>query len=590
MVNSLPSVMERDEPSNTPSSSRTPVKSPSQRTPNGSNKKVPVGAKTPSSAVPRPTLNEMHPSKVRQSTTKQPDSGLLLGFNPVKRDTNGNVVKDAVVHDTPSKAKAPASHKYGTPGNEFKFSCQESQLSDEAKRLMDSVREDVAKIKAQMTQDKGKQTHAENVAERLHGDRKIAKPKGKAGRFSDVHMAEFKKMDSIAGHASAFRATPGRFQPATQPTIQPVSKSLKRTNSKARLDEAYEQASPSKPPINRSPAPAAAGAKRARRDETDDVSTHRPLPKDADAPKPIDRRPRNVVRSSLMTPTKSSMARMSASVRPGKASKIPSLAQSPSKAAQPPHAPRTDFNPRFKSQLPTLRGLKSILRRHQPLFSKDPLKIASGTHVAAPDFSSDMLMAGTCASGEPHTPSPKKHVDFSASTKSPPELAQASPSPTKILTVHMRPESDVAYPALPTLTPEKESNPAKPASEQADAPSIRQVRTSDAATGPPSVPEIPGVPHGIGNKKRNREEVDDDVGDENVPPPDATERSAKRTKFNTPPARNLPTSSPIKGHPNTPRRATPGRDGTPASTKQRRVALSLSRLNMLAAPKHRPGA
>ena len=64
---------------------------------------------------------------------------------------------------------------------------------------MESVRGDVARIKAQMVHDKSKQDHEE------HGDRKIAMPKGRAGRFSDVHMAEFKKMDSIAGHASAFR-------------------------------------------------------------------------------------------------------------------------------------------------------------------------------------------------------------------------------------------------------------------------------------------------------------------------------------------------------------------------------------------------
>jgi hypothetical protein len=577
--------MERDEPSGPPANARTPVKSPSQRTPHASHKKESSGAKTPTSvSAARPTLNEMHPSKVRQSTTKQPDSGLVLGFNPVKKDANGNIVKDTVAHDTPSKAKASPSHQFGTPGYEFKFSCQESQLSDEAKRLMENVREDVAKIKTQMVQDQGKQTHAESAAEGLHGDRKFAKPKSKTGRFSDAHMTEFKKMDSIAGHASAFRATPGRFQPVAESATQPVAKSLKRTNSKARLDEPNEQASPSKAPAKRSPAPAAAGAKRARHDETDDASSRRPSSKDGSAPKPINRRPRNTVRGSLMTPTKSSMARTSASVRPSKTSKIPSLV-SPSKTAETPHTPRTDFNPRFKSKLPTLSGLKSILRGHQPLFSKDPTKIAAGTHAAAPDFSPDLLLAGARGNDEPQTPSPKKHVDFSSSTKSRHELAQASPSPTKIPS--LRPDSDIVYPALPALTPEKASTPAKPTNDQSKATSIRQVRTSAAAAQPILNPEIPGVPHGIGNKKRNREETNDDAGDENVPPPDAIERSTKRVKVNTPPANKRPTPSPIKTRPNTPRRITTSRAGTPASAKQRKGALSMSRLNMLATPKHR---
>jgi hypothetical protein len=36
-------------------------------------------------------------------------------------------------------------------------------------------------------------------------------------------MAEFRKMDSIAGHASSFRATPGRFQPVTMTRLAAVA-------------------------------------------------------------------------------------------------------------------------------------------------------------------------------------------------------------------------------------------------------------------------------------------------------------------------------------------------------------------------------
>lgn len=575
--------MEREEPSDSVSNARTahtPVKPSGQKTPTSNNKKQFVNAKTPTSvSTVHPTMKEMHPSKVRHSTTKQADSGLVLGFNPVKRDANGNVVNDSAIHNTPSKTPASPSAQFGTPGFDYNFSCQESQLSDEAKMLMESHREEAARIRSQMSQDKGKQAGAERAAEALHGGRKIALPKGKAGRFSDVHMAEFKKMDSIAGHASAFRATPGRSQPAT--------KSLKRTNSKTRLDEPNNLSSPSKPSVKPS-APAETSTKRVKHDKTDDASTRRSSSKESDGPKPAtpkpaNRRPRPTIRSSLMTPTKSTIARNSASVRPPKTSLIPSVARSPApNGVSSPHTPRTDFNPRFKSHLPTLSGLKSILRRHQPLFSKDPVKIAAGTHAAAPDFSSDLLTFGVNGKNDPQTPSPKKHVNFSASTNSRHELTQASPSPSKI-PVQARPESDVVYPTLPALTPEKATTAEKPPSIKAKPTTIRQVPPFEISI-QPQMPELPSVPHGIDNKKRHREETEDEH--ENLPPADVTQRSAKRVKVSTPAPKN-PASSPLKGRTNTPRQGTPSRAGTPATAKQKRGVLSLSRLNMLAKPKPR---
>ena len=51
-------------------------------------------------------MGNMHPNKVHQSTTKKADSGLILGFNPVKQDEHGNVVKDSVIQDTPTKVRA----------------------------------------------------------------------------------------------------------------------------------------------------------------------------------------------------------------------------------------------------------------------------------------------------------------------------------------------------------------------------------------------------------------------------------------------------------------------------------------------------
>jgi hypothetical protein len=200
----------------------------------------------------------MHPSKAHQSTTKQPDSGLVLGFNPVKRDSTGKPIKENAATNTPSKVISSPPSKLDSPSKfDFRFSTDDSKLSDEARKLMESVREDVARIKAQMVLDKGEQQRKDQDA--VEG-RKIAQPKGKAGRFSDAHMSEFKKMDSIAGHASAFRAQPGRFQP--------LDKSLKRKSSKACLDEPEQKPSPSKAPLG--------GTKRVKRSDGQDTSVIRP--------------------------------------------------------------------------------------------------------------------------------------------------------------------------------------------------------------------------------------------------------------------------------------------------------------------------
>jgi hypothetical protein len=539
----------------------------------------------------------MHPSKAHQSTTKQVDSGLVLGFNPIKKDANGNLVKESMADYTPTKSKAsPAPSHFGTPGYEFKFG-QDAQLSDEAKQLMERVRGEAAHIRAQMIMDKSNHAEQEDTeAEHKQGDRKIAMPKGRASRFSDVHMAEFKKMDSIANHASSFRAAPGRFQP--------VTKSLKRTKSKAQLDETESNPPPSRSPAKQPTAasPAAVNNKRVKHNPANDASSNlsqantTQTEQNKTARKPVGPRPRSMIRSSLMTPTRASMARTtSASLKAPKTTLIPSLARSPdTRALASPRTPRTDFNPRFKSSLPTLGNLKSILRRRQPLFSRDPSKIAAGTHVAAPDFNPDSLFAsksGDMTDSAP-TPSPKKHVEFTPSVKSRHQLAEASPSRSKIPTTPSRSNlSDIVYPTLPTLTPE-----AKAAAEPSDdksalSPSIRHVRKSNANENDNAYPELPvvthGIAHGIGNKKRHREEVDDDNSNgadnaENVPPTDAPveERSAKRIKA---------TPSPVKFQPaKTPVRTPSGRMGTPASAKQKsRNVLSLSRLNMLAKPKGR---
>jgi hypothetical protein len=81
----------------------------------------------------------------------------------------------------------------------------------------------------------------------VSSQRKKAEAKGKMTRFSDVHMKQFKNMDSIANHPSAFRADPTRFKPVVGQSLKkspskpdlanPETNKLKRTQSKADLAE-----------------------------------------------------------------------------------------------------------------------------------------------------------------------------------------------------------------------------------------------------------------------------------------------------------------------------------------------------------------
>lgn len=627
----LATVTERDEepPAATAASPFATVPKTPDHDPAAHMKSPP--AKTPTTADQhfRPPHEEMHPSKVRQSTTKQADSGLILGFKPVKKDADGNVIKEGLAESTPTKTRgASPSNQLGTPGFEFKFASHETQLNEESQKFMESLRGEVGRVKAQMIANRNRQASDEERAARVQGDRRFAKPRSVAGRFDAAHMAQFKKMDSIAGHPSAFRATPGRFQPVNG------SKSLKRTNSKAHLDDQSENnLTPSKSASvadkhARSPAASDDRAKRVKHTKTDDASTHRPVPTEGDSAstKPAIQHLRPAVRGPPRTPVRSSTARAS-SVKPARTSLIPSLARSPATKAfaapRTPQTPQTEFNPKLRSDLPTLGNLKSILRRHQPLFSRDPAKIAAGTHAAAPDFNSTMLprLVGDTSNITEivQTPSPKKRVGFNLGAESRDEQPQPSPSPSKIPTAEGRTAtSDIVYPTLPVLTPEKESKPATPVADNSKAPAVHPAQPSEAPDKSTPLQELPNVLHGIQNKKRRREDVDDKEDTENMPPakstPDA--RSTKKVKMAPASPAKPPTPSPIKTRPiaqargipgratpgrttpgrptpvpahSTPNKgATPGRAGTPASASAKgKPVLSLDRLNMLAKPKGR---
>ncbi|EHY58041.1 hypothetical protein HRR83_005099 [Exophiala dermatitidis] len=308
------------------------------------------GLKTPRTE-PRPDPAEMHPELVHHSTAKAPDSGLKLGFVDIPPEplhsieSAQNTPTKARTQHTPTKARTSSPANLSTTAFDFKFN-SESQLSTEAQQLMETVREEAARIKTQMQAEKEAQLKKDEDAEASFNGinasgRKIAKPKSKAGRFSDIHMAQFKKMDSIANHPSAYRARPGYAQPTAQ--------SLKRSPSKAGLDDVDRPRTSGKgtpgrarPPFLGRPTSVSpfksipaqperlentAPAKRARHSVLQDVSACRPAEVQQSPGKTTVPRP---VSSRLLSPTKASLARSAASQIPVAS---PNKAQAPKRTA-----------------------------------------------------------------------------------------------------------------------------------------------------------------------------------------------------------------------------------------------------------------
>jgi hypothetical protein len=253
-----------------------------------------------------------------------PSSGLRLGFTDIKPTTSRDDSLPAVAQTTPSRVKVPSSP--------FTFRMTRRTpdlgLGPEAQQMMDEIREQAAKIREELRAKREAEQLDENVTAR-----KIAQPKGKAGRFSAAHMAEFKKMDSIENHPSAFRALPAR--------VTPLKAGVKRSQSRANLDEPESARSKQPTPASTAskPKPAVATeepvttAKRARQNIDDDASSKRPVSRDGSSiPVPksaglgIPRSKSNL--ASLMTPTKSSLARVTSVKTPSQGL----LVRSPSKA------------------------------------------------------------------------------------------------------------------------------------------------------------------------------------------------------------------------------------------------------------------
>jgi hypothetical protein len=309
--NGLSSLVERDE---------TPTQGPQPTL--DSIISSPIVPQTPATVGRiKPAFEEMHPGQTHSAASPSFD------FRSAHTPATAGRIKPPFEEMHPSKAQSISS-----PSFDFRFARPTPNLGPEAQKMMEELREEALRIKvklaAEREEEKSKRPSEESFAAE---GRKFATPKGKVGRFSDIHMAEFKKMDSIAGHASAFRAQPGRSANAppslkrTQSKAKlddredvPQGPALKRTQSKAKLDDRDDVARVTKPANQSERLENIAPAKRARVDIGQDVSQ---------PATPTLSRSRSIL-DSLTTPTQASLAR-SASVKP--ATKIPTLSHSPSK-------------------------------------------------------------------------------------------------------------------------------------------------------------------------------------------------------------------------------------------------------------------
>jgi len=382
---------------------------------------------------------------------------------------------------------------------------------------MNELRGDALKIKADLLA----QREQERADKEKAGTRKFAQPKGRAGRFSAAHMAEFKKMDSIENHASAFRTRPGKFTP--------FAKGVKRSQSRANLDDRPEPAQPKdtwpasslkkiNPPFSQEPrstqkrsnlmldAEPVSAAKRAKQHMDDDASSSRPVSRDASfLPRPTTAGkdssgiPRSITMASVMTPTKSSIARMAA----GKGTPAVSLIKSPSKT--------------------TLGGLtKSVtasnIHTHKPgdaaasvtspgRFDKVKSILLGGDKTASLRGKSALPLPAMPTSKTPGPPrldkplpripmtSPRRKLQkrsvFTPDAKRV-ALLQNSPSPVKpsILFSKQKDDSgDIHYPTLDTiLADSKEKDPVEYPDLSALRPPPRPSFPAQATAAPPSVP------------------------------------------------------------------------------------------------------
>ncbi|GAB7345016.1 hypothetical protein MBLNU457_3436t1 [Dothideomycetes sp. NU457] len=307
---------------------------------------------TPKHTTPvKPDAEEMHPQKFQVSTAKPDEEARWLGFSNMAPHTEPAKGAAKLVPAPGTPSKTPKANSTSQPSDfQFTFRAGSLELSEEARKFMAEKREEAAKIKEQMMQEEESQRTADTTL-----GRKLATAKGKVGRFSDVHMAQFKKMDSIADHASVTR-------PAHSSATSGTLSSLKRSSSKAGLVQGsragtkpVDEASANKNkfsslprsnstkslsrPVDGDPA---VSVKRFKRVVEDDAGTSRPASSGSESNSTMSTPKGMRLHSSnphlkAATPTAASLARQ-ASIKSNKTSMIP-LSRSPSKSTLTAVAP-----------------------------------------------------------------------------------------------------------------------------------------------------------------------------------------------------------------------------------------------------------
>ncbi|PSN68022.1 hypothetical protein BS50DRAFT_492701 [Corynespora cassiicola Philippines] len=514
----LPSVIEGQEPAmKTPQKSSTTKIVPESRLPPPSNTATPlkdkssksllmaITARTPKNRTPiKPAGQEMHPAQFHASTAKVLDEARWLGFQAMGANTAPPKASGfAAGQETPTKTPAPEvstpSSKLAkfaaSPEFKFRFKSPIGDLSPNTNNILNGPdnEEDVVGGHALFGADEF--TTPKDVSSK----RKTVKPKGKMARFSDVHMAQFKKMDSIANHPSAFRADPNRFKPVgassktdldqpesstnasnrlkrtqskmdvtTAPVTKTVPTPLKRTQSKKDVAEAGSSATRAQSTVKMVPprdgqAQSQDGnptAKRIKRTEADDVASTRPASRDNKYEPAAPATPARKITSQtalprltsrLMTPTKSSLARAHTVKATKSASMLPALVRSPStnnifSPSNIGQVVRDGVREGIRKTSSQLQRVRSILRTPSRKYSDDPEKVASGTHMSPPpglDLLAELPKV-------PATAPIKKHVNFTSSTleRAAQDELGKSPSPMKLRAGSEVPTGAVIYPTL----------------------------------------------------------------------------------------------------------------------------------------------
>ncbi len=395
-----------------------PNSPPADGTPTRAAKRINTGLEaTPRERTPiKPSDSEMHPQKHHGTTAKPLQEVRHLGFSNMGAFTEPpkQTSRIATLQGTPTRLPNPAQDIKGAT-YQFTFRREHSlELSPEAKRLMVEKREEALRIREQMIASE--ESKKEQIVLEAAAARNTEAAKGKKhGRFSEVHREGFKKMDSIASHPSAFRsAGPGKVTTTMITTGEPL-KSLKRSPSKAQLEDTHSvpqralQRSPSKPnlthpgsllprvasshdlhsaPDDKSTSP----AKRTKRTHVEDASATRPESSSSaessglstpQQNKTLRMHPSNPNLSHITTPTQASMARAT-SVKSIKFTAIPTptaLARSHSKPAVVQHeetcdAPMTPLLARSPSKASILAkpAVDQAIDGGSPLLSRPPSK------------------------------------------------------------------------------------------------------------------------------------------------------------------------------------------------------------------------